>query len=319
MADLPAPIKVVIPARLDGTRLDKALAEVSELSRTTISKLLKLGLVTDSRGESPRAATTVTTGMKFIVLLPAERPPVVSATDLSSLNLIYEDDDLLVINKPPGLTVHPGSGTGESLTLAHLVHTYLPSIKEARYSDSVEDRQRAGLVHRLDKETSGVMVVAKTLPALVQLKHSFQEREITKHYQAICYGHPVSQLIDAPLGKHPRHWWKRAVVPTGKAAQTNLEVQQKGDLYHRPASLVEARPHTGRTHQIRVHLAYLGCPILGDPRYANHHSQELTRLAGVPRLMLHAAQLRFRHPISHKEVNFEAPLPDDFNLIARQL
>lgn len=311
--------RVTIPPRLSGVRLDKAVADLLELPRNKVSRLWADGLITTADGRRLKPAQAAEVGEKLVVDVPALVPTIVTQENLRQLSIIHEDDDILVINKPAGLIAHPSPGTGDEPTLADLLRHARPEIAEARYSDTDGDRRRAGLVHRLDKETSGVMVVAKTKEALETLKEAFKERRVQKVYQAVCAGDPGNQIVDAPLGRHPRRWWLRAVVETGKPAQTEFAVLKRGQLYRQPACLVSAAPRTGRTHQIRVHLLHLGCPILGDSRYHTSGSRELTRLANVPRLLLHAAQLTFPHPRTKEKVTFLAPLPADLQTVADEI
>jgi len=308
--------QVTIPPRLSGVRLDKALAELLDLPRSRVSRLWSDGLIRTTDNRQLKPAQAATSGEKFVIDIPQPVPLIVTAESLTQLDIIFEDDAIMVINKPAGLIAHPSPGTGDQPTLADLLHHARPNLKEARYSDSEGDRRRAGLVHRLDKDTSGVMVVAKTAAALETLKQAFKERRVQKTYQAVCAGDPGDQLVDEPLGRHPRRWWLRSVIATGKPAQTEFTVLKRGQLYRQPASLVQAAPRTGRTHQIRVHLLHLGCPILGDSRYQTDASRELTRLANVPRLLLHAAELTITHPQTGKVMTFTADLPADISAVA---
>lgn len=307
---------VTIPPRLSGVRLDKAVADLLELPRARVSRLWAEGLVRTADNRQLKPAQAAQAGEKLVIDIPQPVPTIVTPESLTQLNIIFEDDAIMVINKPAGLIAHPSAGTGDRPTLADLLQHTRPEIKAARYSDSDGDRARAGLVHRLDKDTSGVMVVAKTAAALETLKQSFKDRQVKKVYQAVCAGDPGNQIVDEPLGRHPRRWWLRAVVATGKPAQTEVTVLKHGELYRHTASLVQAAPRTGRTHQIRVHLLHLGCPILGDSRYQTAESRELTRLANVPRLLLHAAALTITHPQTGKAMTFTADLPADISAVA---
>ena len=311
--------QITIPPRLHGVRLDKAIADLLELPRNKISRLWSDGLITTADGRHLKPAQPAATGDHFVIDIPAAVPLVITPESLSRLDIIFEDDDILVVNKPAGLVAHPSSSTGDVPTLADLVQHARPAIAEARYSDADGDRRRAGLVHRLDKETSGVMVIAKTKAALETLKEAFKERRVQKVYQAVCAGDPGNQIVNAPIGRHPRRWWLRAVVETGKPAQTEFAVLKRGTLYRQPACLVQAAPRTGRTHQIRVHLLHLGCPILGDNRYQTAGSRELTRLANVPRLLLHAAELTLPHPRTGEMVTFKVAPPEDISTVAQAI
>ena len=233
--------------------------------------------------------------------VPAAEPELtVEAEQGIELTVIHEDDDVLVIDKPAGLVVHPGAGN----TTGTLVHGLL-----ARYPElaDVGDPIRPGIVHRLDRDTSGLMVVARTAPALEALGVAMRRRAITRRYRALAWGQVAEPrgLIDAPIARSPREPTRMAVVVGGREARTAYEVLARYDL---PVEVTELRCvlETGRTHQIRVHLRALGHPVVGDPRYGGDRAS-----LPVGRQFLHAEHLAFRHPLSGEQLAFDSPLPDD--------
>ncbi len=214
------------------------------------------------------------------------------------LDILYEDEHLLAINKPAGMVVHPAPGhPSNTFANALLFHCkQLPSSK---------DSLRPGIVHRLDKETTGILLAAKDLETHAKLIAAFSNREVEKHYLTICLGNPGNKTIDAPIGRHPTRRKEMAVSEKGKPALSRCCVQ----AFHAPFALVDITLITGRTHQIRVHLKHLNCPILGDPLYG---SAAINKKYAATRQMLHAHSLRFKHPHSQKTIEIEAPLPEDF-------
>jgi len=225
-------------------------------------------------------------------------PPATVAPEDISLPVVFEDEHLLVINKPPALTVHPGAGR-PSGTLVNAVLARVPGLAR------VGSRQRPGIVHRLDKDTTGLLVVAKTSVAYASLSSQVARRTVNRTYLALVHGvlPHEERTITAPIGRHPRHRTRMAVVPRGREAITRYRVLERLARY----TLVEAHLVTGRTHQIRVHFAHIGHPVAGDPVYAGRPDE-----LGIGRQALHAHRLQFLHPASGKEMAFEAPPPADF-------
>jgi 23S rRNA pseudouridine1911/1915/1917 synthase len=221
------------------------------------------------------------------------------------LNIVYEDEHIMVINKPAGLVVHPGAGNADGTLLNALLH-HCPSIAEV---------PRAGIVHRLDKDTTGLMVIAKTIPAQTHLVEAMQEREITREYEAICHGTMTAGgTVDEPIGRHPTKRTHMAVTSSGRPAVTHYRVMEKFRAHTR----LRLRLETGRTHQIRVHMTYINYPLVGDPVYAGRPRPPrkadealLTVLRGFKRQALHAAMLRLAHPITSEIMEWHAPIPDD--------
>jgi 23S rRNA pseudouridine1911/1915/1917 synthase len=219
---------------------------------------------------------------------------------------VFEDATLIVIDKPAGLVVHPGSGNWSGTMLNALL----------AHAPEVEQVPRAGIVHRLDKETSGLLVVAKTLTAQTDLVRQLQARSVQREYLALAAGRVKADgEVDAPIGRHPVQRTRMAVIAGGKPARTHYRVLEA----FAAATLLECRLDTGRTHQIRVHFASIGHPLIGDPVYAKKSAALPPPLNKFPRQALHAARLAFVHPVSGKEVSFEAPLPADFETLLQAL
>ncbi len=299
-----------------GSRLDQVLARATTLTRSRLQKLLKAGLVRVNGRERP-ASFRVRGGEAIALELPPPEPSPL-LPEPRPLAIIYEDRDLLVVNKPPGLVVHPGAGHRQGTLLNALLH-HCPELKE------MGGVNRPGLVHRLDKDTSGLLVVAKTDPAQQSLVGQFQAREISKTYLALVWGRlPEAQgEIKGEVGRHPTERHRMSVHPRrGKTAVTRWRRLRE---FPGPLTLVELTPHTGRTHQLRVHLASLGHPVLGDATYGGG----VSRLQGAPALkslkalvhrqLLHAWRLGLTHPRTGEELSWEAPLPEDFQAVVDNL
>jgi 23S rRNA pseudouridine1911/1915/1917 synthase len=286
-----------------GVRLDKFVGErCPELSRTHAQKLITGGFVTVN-GRTARASLKLETGDRVDVAIPPEAPsPLVP--EAIPLNIIYEDNDLLVVDKPAGLAVHPAPGH-PGHTLVNAVLNYLPGLVE-----NTDESGRPGIVHRLDKDTSGVILVAKNRLAQANLSGQFRSRSVVKSYLVLVRGRltPESGIIEAAIGRDPRHRQRMAVVSRGREARTSYRVLK----YIGGCSLLEIRPETGRTHQIRVHLAAIGFPVVGDATYGVPSPQ-------LPRQFLHAYRLGFRLPSTGEYVEFESPLPPDLEQALREI
>lgn len=297
--------KIVLQAERGGIRVDKYVAEaVPELSRAAAQRLIDEGRIRVN-GAIVKASYRLEPGDTISVEIP---PPVeVSiAPEAIPLDIVYEDADILVVNKPAGMVVHPAFGHAGG-TLVNAVLAHCPDLA------GVGGELRPGIVHRLDKDTSGLIVVAKGDAALRNLQAQFKGREVQKAYLALVEGHvsPPAGLIDAPIGRDPRARKKMAVVPRGgREAQTEYRALEFYDAH----TLVEAHPLTGRTHQIRIHMAFIGHPIVGDPVYG--FRKQRTK---APRLFLHAARLAFRLPSTGQWREFQAPLPDDLAAVLARL
>jgi 23S rRNA pseudouridine1911/1915/1917 synthase len=291
-----------------GQRLDAWLARMlPDLSRARIQALIGEGAVTVD-GASSRPSSRLRDGQRVTVSVPEPRAAVPQAEDIG-LVVVHEDAHLLVVNKPAGLVVHPGAGTPSGTLVNALLH-------HVRDLSGIGGVLRPGIVHRLDRGTSGLMVVAKSDDAHRGLAAQFASRGVSKEYLAVVHGVPTprSGTIDAPIGRHPVQRKKMSTsAPRGRAARSSYTVEEALD----GASLLRVRIHTGRTHQIRVHLASLGHPIVGDGTYgggrAPSSSSAVARaaIAAFPRPALHAAALAFDHPVTGQRLSLEAPLPED--------
>jgi 23S rRNA pseudouridine1911/1915/1917 synthase len=295
-----APRELTIPAELAGLRLDQALARLlPEHSRSRIRTWIDAGRVTVA-GEAAVAKRKLFGGERVAVApLLDPRANALAAQPLP-LSIVYEDDALIVIDKPAGLVVHPGSGHWDG-TLANALLHHCPQIAGVA---------RAGIVHRLDKDTSGLLVVAKTPTVHTDLVRQLQARAVRREYLALAEGVVArGGSIDAPIARHPIKRTSMAVVASGKRALTHFEVRER----FAACTLLACRLETGRTHQIRVHLASLGHPLVGDPAYG------LRRGIAFGRQALHAWRLGLTHPITRQPAHWESPLPADFASLLESL
>ncbi|SDU09715.1 ribosomal large subunit pseudouridine synthase D [Verrucomicrobium sp. GAS474] len=300
------------------SRVDLFLAAELGRSRSFVQELIEAGrVVLAPNPERLKASYKIRAGDELSVVdeaLVAKEPPVVPEGQDIPLSILFEDEAVLVLDKAPGLVVHPAAGHADGTLVNALVHHCGGSLA-GRGGDA-----RLGIVHRLDKDTSGLMVVAKTDLAHERLAAQFADRDVHKTYQALCWGQfrrPVGTCLNK-MARHRIHRQKMAVVSpnstAGKEAHTDYRVLLQG----KPGAWVECLLHTGRTHQIRVHMTHLGYPIAGDQLYGRGGPKRLWDGEEVPRQMLHAAKLAFTHPMTGKEIEFEAPLPEDFKrLLAR--
>lgn len=302
-----APITLQLEPESCGVRLDKVLAtHLPQYSRGRLQQWIEEGHVSvDGKPATVLRATMY--GDEKIVILPqisqAEQAYLPEAVDF---DVVYEDDDLIIINKPVGLVVHPGAGNWSGTLLNGLLHRW----------PHLAGIPRAGIVHRLDKDTSGLMVVAKTLLTQTDLVRQLQERTVSREYVAMVWGQPVSNgKVEAAIGRHPRERTKMAVstLPTARPAVTHYQKLAKGKFEGRPVALLLCKLETGRTHQIRVHMQSLGFALIGDGVYGKQHLVPL-----FPRQALHAVRLGLLHPGSGEQCVWEAPLPTDMvDLMAR--
>ena len=292
--------KLVIPLELAGERLDRALARLlPEESRSRLSRLIDEGNVTLD-GRAAKANAKVRSGESVEVALAPRPAQAAFAPEAIALPVVHEDDHLLVIDKPAGLVVHPGSGNWAGTMLNALLH----------HAPATGSLPRAGIVHRLDKDTSGLLVVAKNEAAQTSLVRQLQARTVKRTYLALVRGKVAGPgTVDAPIGRHPTQRTRMAVVPGGKPAVTHYRVRRRF-AHH---TLLECDLETGRTHQIRVHLASVGHPLEGDPVYAGRGARAFARQA------LHAWKLAFTHPATGKAAHFESPLPPDFDALLEGL
>ena len=280
----------------DGRRLDVLLSEATGLSRSRVASLMEDGLCVSGGKEIRKAGTKVPEGQEIVLTVPAPREAIPQAEDIP-LEILYEDNDLAVVIKPRGMVVHPAAGHPDG-TLVNALLANLDSL------GGIGGELRPGIVHRLDKETSGLMLVAKNDETQEALSRMLKDREIEKHYRALAEGkfkEPEGE-IDAPIDRSKKDRKKMAVDPEGRPALTRWKVLAEGH----GCTLLDVHILTGRTHQIRVHLKSIGHPVCGDELYGNGRGVK------VPCLMLHAYSLCFEHPKTKEKMMFTAKLPDDF-------
>jgi len=297
-------LALVVPKESAGVRLDRFLATaLPQFSRSRIQQLIRDGSV-KLNGQAARTRELVRPDDAIDLIEPVPEKIDNQAEDMS-LQVLYEDDDLVVINKPAGMVVHPGAGHPEHTLVNALLH-HCPTLS------GIGGKERPGIVHRLDKETSGCIVVAKNDETHRHLSAQFAERAVEKIYLALVSGklRKIAGVIDVMIGRHPVHRQRMSVESKrGREAKTDYRVLRSGA----EISLVECKLHSGRTHQIRVHLHHLGHPVLGDKIYGAKSGK------GFPRQMLHAWKLGFTHPRSGQWKSFEALLPEDFEQALNKL
>jgi 23S rRNA pseudouridine1911/1915/1917 synthase len=290
-----------VPAALDGERVDRVVSMMTGASRSEVADWLSDGRV-QRNGQVVLTRSNRVAECDVLAVdvdLDASEAPLEPAPEVE-VTVVHADEHLLVVDKQPGLVVHPGAGNRTG-TLAQGLLARYPELA------SVGDPERPGIVHRLDKDTSGLLLVARSPEAHGALSSMLANREVQRRYLTLVWGHPesTSGLIDAPIGRSPREPTKMAVSARGKEARTRYEVRQ---LFHDPVevALLECSLETGRTHQIRVHLSAIDHPVVGDARYRGARSSLPT-----PRMVLHAASLELEHPVTHEALRFESPLPPD--------
>ena len=296
-----APLEATVPLEMGGLRLDQALARLfHQYSRNRLQEWLRAGHITVD-GKSAAARTPVTGGEKISVAPPRAAGGAPQAQRMR-LKIVHEDAALIIIDKPAGLVVHPGAGQPDrTLMNALLAH-----------AAALANVPRAGIVHRLDKDTSGLLVVAKTVEAQASLVKQLAERTMRRVYLALVQGDPpTSGTIDAPVGRDAKVRTRMAVTHRGKPARTTYRVLERFGR----AALVECRLETGRTHQIRVHFQHIRHPLVGDTVYRRGTRQGLA----FPRQALHAAELTLAHPASGETMTWRAPLPRDFKRLVDEL
>ena len=291
----------LVPDTLAGERIDLVASRVTGYSRSRMAELIASGSVLLDGEIVTRASRLVAAGA-MLELVADPRPTHAVATPrlADGLSVVHEDRDIVVVDKPAGVAAHPSLGwEGPSVT------EHLAAAGIAIATSGAPERQ--GVVSRLDVGTSGLMVLARSERAYSVLKQAFRDKTVDKTYQALVQGHPdpFTGTIDAPIGRHPGHEWKMAIVDGGRESITHYETLEA----HRAATLVEVRLETGRTHQIRVHFAAIGHPCCGDPLYGSDPA--LARRLGIDRQWLHATRLAFEHPVEGSHVEFESELPRD--------
>ncbi|WP_445363142.1 23S rRNA pseudouridine(1911/1915/1917) synthase RluD [Microbulbifer sp. ANSA003] len=306
-------LDIQVPANMAGRRLDQAAAElIPDFSRARLQSWIKGGQLT--LNGAPAKAKEKLFGGELIQLRAELEPQGSWAAQDLDLNIMYEDDCLMVVNKPAGLVVHPAAGNPDGTLLNGLLY----------HNPAQELIPRAGIVHRLDKDTSGLMVVAKTLAAQTHLVDQLKQRTVSRQYDALVQGYiTTAGRVDAPIGRHRQNRLKMAVLDFGgKEAITHYRVQERYSAY----TLLRCKLETGRTHQIRVHMAHIRHPLVGDPLYGGRPklppeaSADLVEaLQSFPRQALHAAELALVHPTSGQDVHWCAPMPADMQALLDQL
>ncbi|GAB3274769.1 RluA family pseudouridine synthase [Parasphingorhabdus pacifica] len=289
-----------VPDGLDGMRVDSGLSKLLGLSRSVAATLAESGDVVVDGAPAGKSDRLMAGTWLEVTLPPTEQPIEVVPVAVEGMGILHQDDDIVVIDKPIGVAVHPSPGWDGPTVIGGLAAA---GVRVATSGAS----ERQGVVHRLDAGTTGVMVVAKSERAYTVLKRAFKERTVDKRYHALVQGHPDPSrgTIDAPIGRHPRHDYKFAVVTGGKDSITHYETVEA----FRAASLVDVKLETGRTHQIRVHFAAIKHPCVGDTTYGA--DPVLTRRLEVTRQWLHARTLGFEHPDDGRWVSFDSPYPQD--------
>lgn len=295
----------IIEDEHEGIRMDAVLADlVEEASRSYIQKLIEGGSVFIDGRQRLSKKEKLFTGQKVEITIPEPTSLDVIPQPMD-LDIVYEDSELIVVNKPKGLVVHPAAGNYDGTLVNGLLY-------HCRDLSSINGIQRPGIVHRIDKETTGLLVVAKTDCALKNLALQMAKHTITRKYKAVVWFgmNQEEGTIDAPLARDPKNRLRRAVVPDGKCAVTHYKVLERFSTF----TLIEARLETGRTHQIRVHMAYIKHPLLGDTVYGPRKQPY-----GLTGQLLHAGVLGFIHPVSGEYMEFNADLPGEFKMILEKL
>jgi len=293
-----AHLEFTVPPEMAGLRVDQALAKLlPEHSRSRIAAWMRADRV-HVAGTTAKPKQKVWGGERIELDTEPLPETLAFAPEALPLNIVFEDETLLVIDKPAGLVVHPGSGNWQGTMLNALLH----------HEPSLAQIPRAGIVHRLDKDTSGLLAVAKTLTAQTSLVRQLQQRSVTRIYCALVHG-DIAQAgeVDAPIGRHPTQRTRMAVVPGSRSARTRYRPVERCGW----ATQIECQLDTGRTHQIRVHLTSIEHPLLGDPVYLGRHNASTRRSAGLTRQALHAMRLELDHPVTNERMGWRSRLPDD--------
>lgn len=297
-------LHAVVPPELAGSRLDQAAAQLfGEYSRERLKQWIQEGTLTLD-GKQAKPKEKVMGGEQLTVAVTLQDETVAVAENIP-LDIVHEDDQLIIINKPAGLVVHPGAGNHQGTLMNALLH----------HEPALSQLPRAGIVHRLDRDTTGLMVVAKTLTAHTSLVAQLSDKQVYREYEAVTYGNMTAGgTVDAPIDRHPHDRVRMAVVPGGRAAVTHYRILQRFPNH----THVRVQLETGRTHQIRVHMAHIGFPLIGDPVYARLRFPKgatpvlLDTLRLFNRQALHARRLGLVHPATGEQCLWESPLPEDF-------
>lgn len=301
--------EITVEQNVDNKRLDKFISEMEEdLSRTTIQRLIEEEKVLVNE-QKVKTSYKPISGDKIRIIVE-QRPKLELKAQKIPVQIMYEDKDIVVVNKPKGMVVHPANGNYDGTLVNALLGMYEDK-SDWSFSED-EENFRPGIVHRLDKDTSGLLIVAKNDVALMKMSKEIQERKVTKKYIALVKGNVPDDeaTIDLPIARSTKDRKKMAVDEKGKNAVTYFKVLKRYDRY----TLLELKIATGRTHQIRVHMSYIGHPVVGDEVYSNGKNE-----FEVKGQMLHAWKLEFIHPITGKKINLEAPVPDYFKEILEKL
>ena len=303
-------IEFSVPDGIGAERADKIFAsEFDDVSRTRLQKAFEANQVTFDGAVIDKRFKVNRPGLLRAVLEEVDTSKGPEAANIP-IDIIYEDTSIIVVNKPPGMVTHPGNGTGEDTLVNALLH------HTGGQLSSVGAPERPGIVHRLDKETTGLIVVAKTDQAHYHLANSFNTRTVYKRYSALITGVPRTKAGSAeqPIGRHPTARTRMAITASGRPAHTDWSVERS---FNNKAAFIHCVIHTGRTHQIRVHMSSMKHPLLGDHTYGYKPNQ--LKDIHIPRVMLHATELHIQHPEHEKLMQFSAPLPSDFEQVIEQL
>lgn len=296
---MPVEQTFTVPPDAPKSRLDRFLADcLPEHSRSHIQSVIRQGGVRHNGGPA-KSSESVRPGDTLVWREPEVKPCTTARPEDIALDILFEDENLLVLHKPAGMVVHPGAGNPDGTLVSALLH-------HCGHLSQIGGEERPGIVHRLDKETSGCLVVAKNDLSHRSLAEQFAGREVKKTYLAVTAGAPRYRAgtVDVPIARHRVHRQKMTVSEPGDGRDASTEYCVLATSNGR--SLIECKPRTGRTHQIRVHLRHLGCPILGDPLYGKRGT--------FTRHLLHAWKLQFRHPVTGETLTFEAPPPEEFKV-----
>lgn len=298
-------IEIIVAIDEAGERVDAFLRRKTELSRSRVSELILSGALSINGKEQLKPSYKVESGQCISLAVPDTQPVDIVPQNIP-IDILYQDRDIVVINKPCGMVVHPAAGNEDGT----LVNALMYHIRDL---SGIGGEMRPGIVHRLDKDTSGLILVAKNDKAHTVMSEQFKSRTMEKHYRAVAFGSfsQDTDLIDAPIARHPVDRKKMAVVPDGKPSQTEWRVIER----LRGATYLDVHLLTGRTHQIRVHMQSVGHPLLGDKIYAPH----IKTSVHVPRLMLHAYSLAFTHPVTGEHMELTAPIPEQFSTVLNKL
>jgi len=298
-------LKLIVAPQETGMRIDAYLSANTEFSRSRAASLIQEGLVSIGEKVISKPSFKVEAGMLVALSMPETRETEIVPQDIP-LDILYQDADIVIVNKPCGLVVHPAAGNEDGT----LVNALMYHIKDL---SGIGGEMRPGIVHRLDKDTSGLILIAKNDKAHTVMSEQFKARTMEKHYRAVAYGSfkEESGLIDAPIARHPVDRKRMAIVPSGKPSQTEWRVIERLN----GATYLDVHLLTGRTHQIRVHMQSIGHPLIGDAIYAPN----LKHPVHIPRLMLHAYSLAFTHPATGERMTVCAPLPQAFENTLQKL